>query len=571
MICLYPIYFQKKCKVYCPQKREQFFLSSEIWRVKCSHSSMLSIHSQPYLLQDRKQPLTLQQFVIVHLCRHRLEREAVRGVRVHHRREHVERQPRLHRHANLGDHLPRRRGHDRRPQNFVPPLLVHDLDQSFVRSVADRPINVSHLLHGHGNLALPVFLDRLGLGQSRGRHLRIRKGRTGDVRQHARIRQGKEDVPRRHGSLISGVVRELGPASAITGGVHAPQAGPEVVVHGDPAGGRVHVDPHVVQAHPEGDGNSADRYQEEVAGDGDFGPVGALAGGGVALSVFGDRRYGPLNDVDALLFEYRGESLRNDWLALGQQPPGDHRHLAPEPSEHLRQFAPDGPPPRHGNPRGQILDLEYFVVRQIFHVVVEAGDVVRRRPSGLGSRAYDDPLVGSHFRRRRRGCYGESIGGRESSGSDESVDAQLGHGRRTVVLLVDPLHILPHPPHNPLHIHGHISASVFVTDDHTVILRLPDDARRLRRGDERFGGDASRPRAISAQSRFFDYNRGEPERRSEFRGGQSRRSSSDHYQIVRFGFGRGGVFIFGVVGVRRHGRGGGAVTAREPFGGGGGG
>mmetsp|Transcript_33830 Transcript_33830/g.69056 ORF Transcript_33830/g.69056 Transcript_33830/m.69056 type:complete len:242 (-) Transcript_33830:658-1383(-) len=178
--------------------------------------------SKPDFLQELQQTLGPLQLLVVNLRRHRLQFEAVRRVRVHHCRQHVEREARLHGHGDLVDHLPGARSQNVRPQYFEVLLLVCDLDDAAEVVVAYGPVHVLDFSNRHLHRVIPELDLRLLLRHTHGRRLRIREGGAGNVLQHPRIRQGKQRVSGRYGALIAGVVRELPIPGAIPRGVHTP-------------------------------------------------------------------------------------------------------------------------------------------------------------------------------------------------------------------------------------------------------------------------------------------------------------------------------------------------------------
>ena len=290
---------------------------------------------------------------------------------------------------------------------------------------------------------------------------------------------GQQHVPHRHRPLEPGVVRELEPARAVTGRVDMLRAGPQVVVHCDPA--HAVFDPCPLQSQPVHPGSPSHGDQHGIAldrpaagADQDTGPVAAAS----------YRLHGRSEpQTDPIPAQRQGHRLAGLRFVIGQQPVRrfDQGHARTQPLARLRQLAPDGTTPDDDQSVRQRCQIPERLVGQV-RCVLQSGDRRhKRRRSGADQKAPRRDLLIAD---------GQSARILELGPPLQHVNPLRPQCFRRL-LGVNLIHRALHPTHHS----PEVDMLVFGGDP--VPACVPDRVRHLRGVQQRFARHAPRPRAVA--------------------------------------------------------------------------
>eukprot|EP00966_Prymnesium_polylepis_P200255 4640491-Prymnesium_polylepis.1 len=160
-----------------------------------AHSRVAALHrhslgSQAKPLEDGVQFRAALELLVVHARRERLQREAVRRIRVHDRRERGQLHVARHRDCNLRNHLPGDWRDDGGTENVASLRPVDDLDEAVLLTLADCAIHVPELAHDGADRALAKLRHGRRLAQPDVRDLRRGERAAGHLGGlHAGVRE----------------------------------------------------------------------------------------------------------------------------------------------------------------------------------------------------------------------------------------------------------------------------------------------------------------------------------------------------------------------------------------------
>ena len=273
-------------------------------------------------------------------------------------------QPVFHRQNELGDQVGGMGSDNRHTKDPVPARLRQDLDETAIRPVGNRAVQIVDTIGRH--LMRDALFLCLGHGQAHAGDLGVGEGGPGDdpVIRPEPFQIAEKRVDGGEPGLMGGGMGELIGSGDIPGGEDVGEQGFEIFVRFDHAAGRDAKRLKPIARQPgrttDGDDDLIETDAAAAIGGFDLDPLFAIrqaAGNGAMAG----------QDRDPVRLK-RGLGQGGNLRVLTPHDAGGHldlRHLRAEPLKRLRQFGPDRPAAKDDQPRRRILAPAQLVPKRV--------------------------------------------------------------------------------------------------------------------------------------------------------------------------------------------------------------